>query len=60
MAGPEEKNFIYERRLGPSPDFDPIATLMLTALHDGYDVREDTVLKTVAPFAGNLIVACLR
>jgi hypothetical protein len=52
------KNFPYERALGRPPDFDAIATLMLTALHDAYGVREETELKTFAPFAGDLITVC--
>jgi hypothetical protein len=43
-TGAAEKNFPYER----------------TALHDAYGAREDTGLKTRAPFAGSLIVACRR
>jgi hypothetical protein len=55
-----KKNFPYERALHGTPDFDAIAILMLTALHDAYGVREDTELATVAPFAGNLVTACVR
>ena len=55
-----EKNFPYERALSGTPDFDAIATLMLTALHDAYGAREDTVLTTAAPFVGTIIVVCRR
>ena len=55
-----EKNFSYERALSGAPDFDAIATLMLTVLHDAYGVREDTVLTTAAPFVGTIIVVCRR
>jgi hypothetical protein len=59
-TGTSQKNFPYERPLNGTPDFDAIATLMLTALHDAYGVREETELKTFAPFAGNPVVACRR
>jgi hypothetical protein len=59
-TGPEQKNFPYERALGSPPDFDAIATLMLTALHDAYGAREDTELETYAPFADNVVAACRR
>lgn len=48
-TGPKEKNYRYERRLDRDPDFEAIATLMLTALRDGYDVRKDTQLRLKAP-----------
>lgn len=59
-TGAAEKNFPYERAISGMPDFDAIAILMLTALHDGYGVRQDTNLKTFAPFVGDLITACPR
>jgi hypothetical protein len=55
-----KNNFPYERALEGTPDFDAIATMMLTALHDAYGVREETELKTYAPFAGDIVTACLR
>lgn len=54
------ENLSYERAFRGRPDFDAIATLMLTALHDAYSVRADTELKTYTPFAGNLITVCRR
>lgn len=59
-TGTPEKNFRYERDLSGTPEFDAIATLMLSALHDAYGAREDTLLDTYAPFAGTLVVACRR
>lgn len=53
-----KKNFPYERALDRMPDFDAIAILILTALHDAYGVRGETELKTYAPFAGDLITVC--
>ena len=58
--GAAEKNFSYERELTVKPDFDAIATFMLTVLHDGYGVGAETELETIAPFSGNLVVACRR
>src|SRR5262245_23182241 len=55
-----EKNFPYERVLSDTPDFDEIATMMLTALHNTYGVRQDTELATDAPFVGNMVVACRK
>ena len=48
-TGPKEKNYRYERRLDRDPDFEAIATLMLSALHSGYDVGKDTRLHLKAP-----------
>lgn len=59
-AAPDGKNFPYRRAFRGKPDFDAIAVLMLTALYDAYGVREETELKTYAPFAGNMAVACRR
>lgn len=52
------KNYPYKRDLNGTPDFDAIATLMLSALHDAYGVREGTTLDTYAPFEGSIIVVC--
>ena len=52
------KDFPCRRPLDGAPDFDAIATLMLTALHDGYGVRADTVLIIEAPFAGPFVSVC--
>jgi hypothetical protein len=49
VTGPKEKNYRYERRLGRDPDFEAIATLMLSALRDGYDVHKNTPLHLTAP-----------
>ena len=57
---PNGYNLVYERASAGEPDFDAIAVLMLTALHDAYGVRADTALDTYAPFAGNIVTACLR
>ena len=57
-TGDAKQNFPYERALRDTPDFDAIATMMLTALHDAYGVRAETELETYAPFAGNLITVC--
>lgn len=53
-------NFQYRRAFTGEPDFDAIAVLMLTALHDAYGVRADTELDTYAPFVGDMVVACRR
>jgi hypothetical protein len=53
-------NFSYRRAFRGAPDFDAVAILMLTALHDAYGVREDTELDVDAPFAGDLITVCWR
>jgi hypothetical protein len=52
------ENLSYEHAFRGTPDFDAIATLMLTALHDAYGVREETELNTYAPFAGSIITVC--
>jgi hypothetical protein len=52
------ENLSYEHAFLGKPDFDAIATLMLTALHDAYGVREETELNTYAPFAGYIITVC--
>jgi hypothetical protein len=57
-AAPDGKNFPYRRAFRGKPDFDAIAVLMLTALYDAYGVREETDLKTYAPFAGSIITVC--
>jgi type III secretion system-like peptide-binding chaperone len=59
-AAPDGKNLTYRRAFRGKPDFDAIAVLMLIALYDAYGVREETELKTYAPFAGYLVTACRR
>ena len=53
-------NLSYRRAFDGEPDFDAIAILMLTALHDAYGVRADTALDTYAPFEGAMVTACRR
>lgn len=53
-----DKDFPYRRPLGGSPDFDAIATFMLTALHEAYGVGESTPLVVDAPFAGPFVSMC--
>ncbi len=59
-ATADGSNFSYRRAFHGEPDFDAIAILMLTVLHDAYGVRADTALETYAPFAGSLVTACKR
>jgi len=60
VAEPGGKNLTYGRPFRGKPDFDAIAVLMITALYEAYSVREETELKTYAPFAGNMAVVCRR
>ncbi|RDV04840.1 TY-Chap domain-containing protein [Undibacter mobilis] len=53
-------DLMYRRVLTGSPDFDAVATLMLTTLHDAYGAREELGIETVAPFAGQIVTACVR
>lgn len=48
----------HERAMTDTPDFDSLTRLMLTALHKAHDVREETPLTVVAPYAGALIYVC--
>ena len=57
-TGTEPKDFSYRRAIAGEPDFDSIVTLMLAALHDACDVREDTHLVSVAPIGVNLVTVC--
>ena len=52
------ENLSYERAFRGKPDFDSIAVLMLTALHDAYGLHAETDVDTYAPFAGSMVVAC--
>ena len=51
-------NLHYAADLKRPPDFDAVATLMLTALHDGYGVRAETELDIGASFKGTVVTAC--
>jgi hypothetical protein len=57
-TGNEEKNFPYERDFTGTPDFGEIATLMLSAMHDAYGVRADTIFSIRAPFAKKVLAKC--
>jgi len=52
-------NFRYQARLGPLPDLNAIADLILTALHDGYGVRAQSRLTFNAPFAPRATSKCI-
>jgi hypothetical protein len=52
-------NFRLERELGDKPDFNALADLVLTALHDGYGARADSRLRANAPFAKGPSPACI-
>jgi hypothetical protein len=46
--------------MGTRPDFDTLTSFVLTALHDGFGVREETALDIDAPLQPGLITACLK
>ena len=48
-------NLIYT---GDKLDFDAIAGLMLTALHDGFGVRAETALDETAPLTNRIVIVC--
>jgi hypothetical protein len=52
-------NFRYQARLGPLPDLNAIADLILTALHDGYGARAQSRLTFNAPFAPRATSKCI-
>jgi hypothetical protein len=52
-------NFRYEAGIGAPPDFNAIADLMLTALHDAYGARADQTLRFNAPFARRATSKCI-
>lgn len=54
-----EGNFRYDAHIGPSPDLNAIADLILTALHDGYGARADSWLTFNAPFAPRATSKCI-
>jgi hypothetical protein len=58
VVGVPLHDLTYSRALGGTPDFDAISRLMLTALHDAHDVREETPITVVAPYAGTIIFVC--
>ncbi|RTL48904.1 MAG: hypothetical protein EKK40_16140 [Bradyrhizobiaceae bacterium] len=57
-TGNEEKNYPYERDFTGTPDFGEIATLMLSAMHDGFGARAETPLIVHAPFAKKVSIDC--
>ncbi len=52
-------NFRYEADIGAPPDFNAIADLILTALHDGYGARAGETLRFNAPFAPRATSKCV-
>ena len=52
-------NFRYEGALKADPDLNPIADLILTALHDGYGARVGDTLTFNAPFAPRATSKCV-
>lgn len=52
-------NFRLELEVAESPNFNAIADLILTALHDGYGARADSALKFNAPFARRPSTSCI-
>ncbi|HEY0235957.1 MAG TPA: hypothetical protein VGC86_13025 [Afipia sp.] len=57
-TGNEEKNYPYERDFAGVPDFGAIATLMLSAMHDGFGARAETPLIAKSPFARRVTMDC--
>lgn len=58
-TGKSRGNFDIEFDVGMPPDFNAIADFMLTALHDGYGARADSVLRFNAPFAPRPETNCI-
>jgi hypothetical protein len=54
-----EGNFRYQSGIGRPPDFNAIADLILTALHDGYGARAGSRLEFNAPFAHRATSKCI-
>lgn len=52
-------NFSLENPLGPRPDFNALADLILQALHDSYEARAETKLEFDAPFAKRATSSCI-
>jgi hypothetical protein len=52
-------NFRMEFDVAARPDFNGIADLILTALHDGYGARATTWLRFNAPFARRPSSSCI-
>ena len=52
-------NFRYQGDIGPSPDLNAVADLMLTALHDGYGARAGSLLSFNAPVAPRATSKCI-
>jgi type III secretion system-like peptide-binding chaperone len=52
-------NFRHGRDVASPPDFNAIADLILTALHDAYGARADSKLKFNAPFAPGQPTSCV-
>lgn len=57
-TGNDEKNFPYEHDFSGAPDFGEIATMMLSAMHDAYGARADTIFSMRAPFAKKVMAKC--
>lgn len=52
-------NFKKTDDTGERPEFNAIADLILTALHDAYDVRVSSKLKFESPFAPQNTTTCI-
>lgn len=52
-------NFRYEADIDSPPDFNAIADLILTALHDAYGARAGATLRYNAPFARGKTSKCV-
>jgi hypothetical protein len=53
-------NFYVDLDLSDPPDFNPIADLLLRALHDAYGARAQSDLQFSAPFPEGTINACVN
>jgi hypothetical protein len=52
-------NFQLTQDIGPRPNFNSIADLILKSLHDAYGVRAETRLRFNAPFAKRATTSCV-
>ncbi|MEL6060484.1 MULTISPECIES: TY-Chap domain-containing protein [unclassified Methylobacterium] len=57
QASPRE-NFARDVEMGDPPDFTIVADQMLSALHDGYGARPESVIEITAPHGGDPGAIC--
>ncbi|MCC0055806.1 MAG: hypothetical protein H6883_06690 [Rhodobiaceae bacterium] len=57
-TGVSDANYGIDFDMPLNPDFDRLARLLLTALHDGYGARAATRLRINAPFVPSAAPAC--